>query len=688
MISIHDELVFEAGTPFRHFKPDTGLFDTSGVLLTPHEFKVTDVTWEIVKLHSKESGAASVLRQHALRALGLLDNQAYVDRRPSAGDIILDLEHGVLGAVKVNMDGNILYFRPHDKQLHKIPSQQAIVKPTQPFGYVQAGYPSFDVLVGLSEQGYLRRPKTAMLPKPAGAAYLLTRIKEFVQAGQTLISLDTETTGLTNRAFIDNDHFVIGLCVSWEGNSGFYLPVDGTPETRDAHIQLLEYLRDHCEVIMHNATFDILAVLQSYGVDLRAGVFHDTQVISKLVDENRLNHKLKPLSAELLGREDVITYDSVSNPDSTLVGIDPLIVTEYAAADSANTYALYEILMPQLQADPELHGYYERVEIPAISRIAVPIAVNGLKVDRPKLEELHARIEQDSEGLHAALLQSVQSFITKKNAETSRLIRKTLNEAYDRMESMYGDTADVDELALAHSTMRKVKNLAAAQSLARARQFKSIASFQNLINKALTKPADTYEFNPGSKLQLQELIHDHWGLPVVKITKTGEERKQEAQKWTKADERKYSSVGTKSIPAFQLALQQLKTSNPEAEAFFDTFSKHSKTTKLLSAFTRPTLENLDTSGTNIIHPNFNSLGTKSSRSSCVQPNLQQLPSDDSLYDLRDCFIPDSEEHVFIDADLTHVKVRQPVMAARKLGEFGGTPNSADHKAAVGNTEPR
>jgi len=654
------DLFLPAGTPFRSFNANNDAFDAHGRLKEDAEVRIEAVSWELIKVRGKVPGTGHILRQDALRADGVIQTeQRFIDRRPAAGDKVLIMDDDTHGVVRDVKQGQVWLYKAHDKDVHKVTADHVIVTPSSPFGYVKAGFPSFESLVGMSKQGYLRRPKTGMITTEAGFQLILDRFKQIALQDEPLIALDTETTGLTNRAYIDGPNFVIGLCIGWDANSGLYLPYED--RFRDWHIRLLSYAQEHLISLFHNATFDIIAIQQAYGLDMRYN-FHDTQVISKLVDENRMNHKLKPLAEDILGREDVIHYDSVSNPDNTLVGVDPLIVTEYAGADAANTYGLYETLMPQLQADPDLLNYYLDTEIPSIARIAVPIANNGLNVDKDRLLHLHDRITVDGEDHMDRIHISVQPFLDQKARKHAREVKHLIQLADDRMESLYGDTADPTELSAARALMKQVTNLAAATSLSKARAFKSIQSYLSLCEKAAAKESDAPEFNPGSKKQLQELIHDFWGLPVVKLTKKGEEVKDEKKgPWTKADERQYSSVGTKSIPALQLALKAQKTPNPDAEAFFDAFVAYSKTSKLVSSFTRPTLANLDESGTTVIHPTFNSLGTKSSRSSCQNPNLQQLPSDDKLYDLRDCFIPDTPDHVFIDADFNAQEIR--VMAA-------------------------
>ncbi|WP_155298944.1 DNA polymerase [Deinococcus kurensis] len=659
MIDIGDELHLGAGVKLTTFRAGDHV-TPAGLLITPTDFKVEDVNLETVKLKASGVGTVHVRRQDALRALGLLGPGLFVDRTPAPGDTVLHLQTDERAVVRTVKDGKAWTYAAGSPDIVKLPLDELIVVPANPFGYAKAGFPTFETLVGLSDQGVLRRPKTMLMDTEKKVRFVLDHLRALTSEFDfPAVGYDTETTGLTGRAYIDGRDFILGLCVAWDANSGFYLPL--TEDLRPLHEELLTLLKEKASVIMHNATFDIIATKQAYGIDLREGVFHDTQVQSKLIDENRLNHKLKPLATDLLGRTDVIEFSTVS-VDHTLVGVDPLIAAEYAGADAANTLGLHQLLYPQLEADPGLLHYYDAVEIPAIARIAVPIADNGLNVDRAQLETLHARIEAD----HVTHMQSIQvaakGFIDAKLSADRAEVRAAQQEAYARMESLYGDCSDVDQLAEAQQLIFATTNLAAAQGLARARAFKKIDSFLNLARKAAEKPADTYEFNPNSPLQMKEILHDHWKLPVVKITKTGEDKKQEQKgPWTKADERKYSSVGTKSIPALQLAHAQQKNPDPDAAAFFDAFKAYSKVDKLLSAFTRPTLDNLDTSGTTVIHPSFNSLGTKSGRSSCTNPNLQQLPSDDTLYDLRDCFVPDTPEHVFIDADYNAQEIR--VMAA-------------------------
>lgn len=132
------------------------------------------------------------------------------------------------------------------------------------------------------------------------------------------------------------------------------------------------------------------------------------------------------------------------------------------------------------------------------------------------------------------------------------------------------------------------------------------------------KEFDDLEFNPASGPQLQKLLYETLGLPIVDKTK-----------------KKKPATGNKT-----LAKLKNHTSDPEVLSLLDSLIELIKVNKILEAFI-PTFKNawLKSDGCHYLHGNLKLGFVVSGRLSCANPNLQQIPSSSTYAKLiKDCFM--------------------------------------------------
>lgn len=137
---------------------------------------------------------------------------------------------------------------------------------------------------------------------------------------------------------------------------------------------------------------------------------------------------------------------------------------------------------------------------------------------------------------------------------------------------------------------------------------------------------DILQLNPGSPKDLEELLINRMGLPLVKPTK-----------------------GTKKLPPDQ----QKPSFDKDAMAIYDQIleNRHDETADLIlqyrgwqkavSSNYKPYIELLSPDGR--LRPNYKLHGTVTGRSSCEKPNLQQIPREgDKAWngDMKLCFLPE------------------------------------------------
>lgn len=141
------------------------------------------------------------------------------------------------------------------------------------------------------------------------------------------------------------------------------------------------------------------------------------------------------------------------------------------------------------------------------------------------------------------------------------------------------------------------------------------------------------DFNPGSPKDLKALFIDKMGLPVVKLTDAG-------QKILKTNPNAdiniedYASFDKEAMEEYERILE--RTDDPTAILVLE-YRGWQKTT---SSNYKSYLEKLSPDGR--LRPNYKLHGTKTGRSSCSEPNLQQIPrSSEKPWNgnLKEAFVP-------------------------------------------------
>jgi DNA polymerase-1 len=200
---------------------------------------------------------------------------------------------------------------------------------------------------------------------------------------QTLVSVDTETTGL------GRDAKLCGLSFSWRPGHGVYVPVlSPHPEQHLDTTTVLAALKPILEdaglpKCGHNLKFDALVLLRE-GIHLR-GVVFDSMLASILLDPAQSGHKLDNLA------QNHLHYRMI--PISALIGVDteqgsmdkvPLPeATVYAAEDTDIALRLVDVLTPELEAQG-LTGLLRDIEAP-LACVLAEMETNGILCDPVEL---------------------------------------------------------------------------------------------------------------------------------------------------------------------------------------------------------------------------------------------------------------------------------------------------------------
>ena len=385
-------------------------------------------------------------------------------------------------------------------------------------------------------------------------------------------------------------HFSAGIgtiTFCWNQEEGIAFPVDFLGEEEQAEVR--EMLREFFEayegtMLYHNISYDVYVLIYQlfmehildqegllYGLEVMLRNWHDTKLITYLATNSCSGNKLslKDQAQEYAGN-----YAQDDIEDITKIPLDQLL--QYNLVDGLSTWFVFNKHY-QTMLDDNQNDIYETIFKPAIVDI-IQMQLTGLPVDMERVQEVKPILQADSDDAMRRMLQlpliqqfeymRLEAYTEKKNSEWVKK-RMTVDE--------------MAELAKTHEPTRK-----------------------------------EVTFNPNSGPQLQGLLYEVIGLPVIAYTYS----KQAA---TDAD-----------------TLKALKhhTTDEEIHAFLDALVDYKAVDKILTTVI-PALEGAQQGldGWYYLFGNFNLGGTLSGRLSSSDPNLQNLPATGTRYAklIKSCF---------------------------------------------------
>lgn len=223
--------------------------------------------------------------------------------------------------------------------------------------------------------------------------------------GQTLVAVDTETTGL------DKDARVIGYSVCAEIDVAYYVITKYWDKANKKLVELDNFSAskelikslEGKDLLMHNAVYDCELVDREFGIQLLPHVHTDTMLAAHLCNENQ-HIGLKEQGAIRFGvsakkEQEEMKASIVANgglctkKNYELYKADPELIGRYGAKDTLLTYALFFELADQLIAEGLDKFFWEEETMPLLRTATYQLNTTGLKVDATRLEKLGKEIE-------------------------------------------------------------------------------------------------------------------------------------------------------------------------------------------------------------------------------------------------------------------------------------------------------
>lgn len=402
-------------------------------------------------------------------------------------------------------------------------------------------------------------------------------------------SLDFDKAGVGTIAFAWDEHN--GIAFACDCGEYIERPAEGYFLYQASNYPVRELLRQFFEsyqgdLTWHNGAYDIKVLIYNLwmkslldtegllrGLEIMTRRVQDTKIIAYLATNSTAGNVLglKPLAHEFAGNWAVEVKDIRKVPLKDLL--------QYNLVDALSTNYVREKYYPTMVADQQEELYYNLM-LPT-QKLLLQTELTGMPLNPEKVKAVRAKLEAKMEGF----LDVIRNNGVIKTLDL--LLQQTAWE--DDYESRKAKAKNPD----------KIKQ-------------KDPAAFSHLT------------FNPNSGPQLQRLLYEVMGLPVIDKTDTGQ-----------------PATGAETLEKLINHTQE-----PSYKKILEALIGYGKVAKILGTFI-PAFERAIEKGDGIVwlHGSFNIGGAVSGRLSSSDPNLQNLPAGttgDALKQelgklIKDCF---------------------------------------------------
>lgn len=239
--------------------------------------------------------------------------------------------------------------------------------------------------------------------------------------GASLLAIDSETTGLK---WMSDKCLGVSLAQGPDEGVFFFLP----PVKQRNHLYRL--LKSDIPKVLFNAKFD-LHFLREAGFEV-GGKVYDAYVFAKLWDENRKNHKLKPLAAELVDASAANQSDAIKEwlaqkglTFGDLASVPRELLAEYGAQDAKITWALFQVLKEKLAADKIPESLQEMES--KVQKVAFEMEHKGCVINKTFLERYKKQLQAEQDKLLPQMLKIVpKEFHPDFNPDSDAQVAKIL----------------------------------------------------------------------------------------------------------------------------------------------------------------------------------------------------------------------------------------------------------------------
>jgi len=406
------------------------------------------------------------------------------------------------------------------------------------------------------------------------------------QSEKPTVAYDTETTTL--NAFGD-DAKLLCVSLSSEEGVGFTIPLDHAESPWceggvNAHERpavmkaLTDFFADEgIPKIAQNGKFDYKFIRRFLGVE-PANFVGDTMLTHLVLDERKRSHGLKTLA---------YTYTGMGGYDKPL--------DDYKAAHK--------------ECDPDKGGNYGNIPGSLLFPYAAMDADCTIRVHNALRSEKGYKRNKKFRRLAEHFFPKLSDALARMEYEGAYVLR---DEAL-RLDKEY--LADMDQKA------RKIHKTSVVR--------KFVAD-QVAEGKTGKRKSDAFEFNPRSTLQLRKVLFDYCGEKPVELTDGGFDRLVDRHRIGKEKNPRLQfgdvikdAVEKREWNLFSTKADVLHEYERRGNKLAPLILSHRDVATVWSTFIHPVASRLDSS--DMVHGQFNIMGTVTGRLSSNDPNLQNIP---------------------------------------------------------------
>jgi len=250
-----------------------------------------------------------------------------------------------------------------------------------------------------------------------------------------LCSLDLETTGVDNRVYPD-EYFedgivtrhgirtvdrIAGVCISFDGENGYYVPLSHEPDDAgnipwDPAWDELTRIVHGCRVIFHNAKFDCEFLYPVTGKDFyKIEEYEDTLLMAKVVMPLKSSPAgLKPLTKLHFG-VDMVELDELFTPERkeqlkrekrryNFAMLHPREGLEYGSSDGIFTYRLLGVLREKLtESDVRIYNLEK-----SFCNVIREMERNRVHIDVERVQQLYVECKAEIESVGNVIREIVE----------------------------------------------------------------------------------------------------------------------------------------------------------------------------------------------------------------------------------------------------------------------------------------
>ena len=350
-----------------------------------------------------------------------------------------------------------------------------MAKPTEPVpDYAQSVCPVVEIPERATQ-------KTSSLP-PMNIVTISTEseLDEFLSHVHDVIAFDTETTGLNQMT-----DKIIGLSLAYDDSHGAYIPIGHIKKSMDlfggdtlaenqltidiVHKKLWPiFTNKNIVKVAHNLKYD-LHILHNAGFDItQIRPFDDTMLLSYILHGSLHGHGLDELAEKYLGHQDIKFSDlfdaKIKDSDRHFETLPIDVATQYSGEDSVVCMALYKLMRPELNEQPELRKLYETCDLPLCLVLCV-MERNGITVNRDKLKQLSNVFHDQLTKLESEIYELAgHEFNIGSPKQLATVLFDELNLPAGKKRSTEADR--LTELAESHPIVEKILNWRSVAKLA------------------------------------------------------------------------------------------------------------------------------------------------------------------------------------------------------------------------------